>query len=266
MRPPLGNEVSPAQLNTSAPSIPEVPEVYAYFCTLLALAKERFDGDLGGKLVLSGQLDARGAAVALAANIAGATTLGVDADSERLRQGIRNGFCDFVVNNLDEALRILKNEVRKKQPVSVCLESDLDATLTEAVERGLQPDLVVFSDQSAAIETLVARGAIPLDECPEPKTQSEEITWTAESAPALWLPKVDALAAQALPAGDERSRWLKLAPRYLGRMMAGQHYLRMTTEEASQFGKLVVDAMAGGSIGTKITIQRQHLPPHQPPH
>src|SRR5271170_6250727 len=157
-----GNAISSTQLSSASPLIPELPHVYDRFAEIVALAKDRFDGELGGKLLLYGQLNAEGAAVALAANIAGAATLGVDADAERLRHGIRNGMCDFVVNHLDEALRIVKNEVRKKQPVSVCLDGDLIATLTEAVERGLQPDMVAFGEQSAAIETLIERGAIAL--------------------------------------------------------------------------------------------------------
>ncbi len=257
MRPSLDNEDSPEKVSTSTSLVPGVAEVYACFSALTALAKQRFDGELGGKLLLYGPLDAYGAAVALAANIAGAATLGVEADSERLRQGIRQGFCDFVVNHFDEALRILKNEVRKKQPVSVCLEGDLMTTLAEAVERGVQPDLLAVSEESTAIDTLIQRGAIPFGQESGLVAKSEEITWTAESSAALWLPKVDALAAQVLPSGDERSRWLKLAPRYLGRTMAGQHYLRMTTEEAEHFGRLVAEAMASGSIGTKITIQRR---------
>ena len=260
MGPSLGNELPPTQLLAPASLIPGVPDVYAHFCALIALARERFQGELGGKLLLFGQLDAQGAAVTLAANIAGAAALGVDADSERLRQGIRHGFCDFVVNNLDEALRILKNEIRKKRPVSVCLEGDLAATLQEAVERGLQPDLLALPGTTDAVETFIQRGAIVIDSGLAPHILPLSVTWTAESAPPLWLPKVDALAVRVLPNGDERSRWLKLTPRYLGRTMAGQHYLQMTAEEAEQFETLVADAMASGAIGTKIMIQRQAAP------
>jgi hypothetical protein len=252
----LGDELPPTQLDSPASLIPEVTDVYAYFSALVALAKDHFNGELGGKLLLYGQLDAQGAAITLAANIAGAATLGIDADSERQRQGVRHGFCDFVVNNLDEALRILKNEVRKKQPVSVCLEGNLAATLREAVERGLQPDLLALPAMTNHAEILIARGAIVVDG-PISNASLINVTWTAESAPTLWLPKVGALAAQVLPNADERSRWLKFAPRYLGRAMAGQHYLQMTAEEAEQFETLVADAMASGAIGTKITIQRQ---------
>jgi urocanate hydratase len=189
----------------------------------------------------------------------------VDADSDRLRQGIRHGFCDFVVNNLDEALRILKNEVRKKQPVSVCLEGDLTATLHEAVERGLQPDLLALPDKTHAVRTLIERGAIGIDAEPSPNTSLTAITWSAESAPALWLPKVDALAARVLPDSDPRSRWLRFAPRYLGRTLASQHYLQMSASEADQFSILTTEAMASGAIGTKITIQRPEPPLPRPP-
>jgi len=261
----LGNEIPAAKSDSPVAVVPCAAEVYGRFSELIALAKERFDGELGGKLLLYGQLDAYGAAVALAANIAGAATLGIDADSERLRQGIRHGFCDFVVNHLDEAVRILKNEVRKKQPVSVCLEGDLAAALAEAVERGLQPDLLAFVEQSDAAETLIGRGAIPLGRDSDPEMQSEEVTWSAETASALWLPKVDALAAQVVPAGDERSRWLKLAPRYLGRAMAGRHYLQMSAEEADRLEKLVSEATASGAIAARITIERRQVQPFPPP-
>ncbi len=255
-----GDELPSTELDSPASLIPEVPDVYAYFSALVALTKDHFNGELGGKLLLYGQLDAQGAAISLAANIAGVATLGIDADSERLRQGIRYGFCDFVVNNFDEALRILKNQVRKKQPVSVCLEGNLAATLREAVERGFQPDLLDLPAMTNGAEILIERGAIVVV-APISSASLIDVTWTAESAPPLWLPKVDALAVQVLPSGDERLRWLKFAPRYLGRTMAREHYLQMTGEEAEQFETLVVNAMASGAIGTKITIQRQEQRP-----
>jgi urocanate hydratase len=261
MSAPLGNDVSASPLDPPASLVLKIPDVYALFSRLIVLAKEHFSGELGGRLLLCGQLGAEGAAVALGANIAGAATLGVDADADRLRQGIRHGFCDFVVNSLDEALRILKNEIRKKQPVSVCLAADLVTILREAVERGLQPDLLDLTDRSDAVEILLQRGAIPVDKCFRPEPLLKEITWTAESTPALWLPKVDALAAKALPADDARLRWLKLAPRYLGRTMAGKHYLLMSAEEVERFSVSVVEAMASGAIGTKIKIQRQEQRP-----
>ena len=36
-------------------------------------------------------------------------------DPERIKKRLKTGYCDFMVNSLDEALRILKNAVRKKE-------------------------------------------------------------------------------------------------------------------------------------------------------
>jgi hypothetical protein len=81
-----------------------------------------------------------------------------------------------------------------------------------------------------------------------------EVVWTATSAAALWLPKVDVLAGSVLPPGDARVVWLKLAPRYLGRPMAVRRYLRMTAEEAERFSALVAESVASGEIGTAINV------------
>ncbi len=85
---------------------PDAAAIYGQFTVLNALARDRFEGQLGGKLILLAPLNDSTAAIALAANIAGAALLGIDSDEDRLRWGIRNGVCDFVVNHLDEALRI----------------------------------------------------------------------------------------------------------------------------------------------------------------
>jgi hypothetical protein len=236
--------------------VPEAARVYAIFTALSALAQEHFHGQLGGKLLLYRPMDREGAAVALAGNIAGAATLGVDSEDDRLKQGLRHGFCDFLVNNLDEALRILKNEVRKQQPVSVCLEADFAATLREAIERGLQPDILAFTEHREYCAILLERGAIQLDLEKFSESLSGWTTWTAKNSAALWLPKVDALASEVLPAGDFRLRWLKFAPRYLGRSMAGERHVVMAAEEAERFSTLVGQGMTSGAIGTEIDIHR----------
>jgi urocanate hydratase len=251
-----GSDAFPSHVTAFAAEsiVPEVSRVYSLFQAFSALAQERFGGELGGRLLLYGAMDADGAALALAGNIAGAATLGIDSVSQRLKQGIRHGFCDFMVNDLDEALRILKNEIRKKQPVSVCLEGDLGSISREIVDRGVQPDVLGFSNESLEAATLLERGSVVLSGVVLPEGSLLDATWEAETAAALWLPKVDALAAEALPAGDARARWLKFAPRYLGRSLAARRYLRMTRSELETFRELLDSAMAAGEIGARITI------------
>jgi len=94
-----------------------------------------------GRLVLSIGLDMAGAALSVATNIAGGVSLAVDDDASRVREVVRSGTADFVVNTLDEALRAIKNELRKAAPLSVALKADPNAVLREILERGLKPQL-----------------------------------------------------------------------------------------------------------------------------
>src|SRR6266550_3907665 len=56
-----------------------------------------------------------------AATMNGAAFLGIDVDPERIKRRVKTGYCDVLVTSLDEALRILKNAVRKGEATSVGL-------------------------------------------------------------------------------------------------------------------------------------------------
>ncbi len=129
------------------------------FETFAAAAQEHFGGDLTGKLVVSGGLGGMGGAQPLAATLNGAAFLGIEVDGEKIKRRIRSGYCDICVNNLDEALRILKNAVRQKQAVSVGLIGNCADVIPELARRGVVPDLL--TDQTSAHDPLngyVARG------------------------------------------------------------------------------------------------------------
>jgi urocanate hydratase len=91
------------------------------FETFSAAGERHFGGDLAGKLIVSGGMGGMGGAQPLAATMTGAAFLGIDVDPERIKKRLKTGYCDFMVTTLDEALRILKNAVRKKENVSVGL-------------------------------------------------------------------------------------------------------------------------------------------------
>src|SRR5207245_3827980 len=55
----------------------------------------------------------------LAVTMNGGAFLGIDVDAERIKRRVKTGYCQVMVNDLDEALRILKNAVRKREPASV---------------------------------------------------------------------------------------------------------------------------------------------------
>jgi urocanate hydratase len=127
------------------------------FETFSAAAERHFAGDLSGKLIVSGGMGGMGGAQPLAATMAGASFLGIDVDPERIKKRLKTGYCDFMVNTLDEALRILKNAIRKKEAVSVGLIGNCADLVPELAERGVLPD--ILTDQTSAHDPL--NGYVP---------------------------------------------------------------------------------------------------------
>ena len=122
-----------------------------------AVGQEHFGGDLAGKLVACGGMGAAGGALPLAAGLLGAAFLGIEVDGEKIKRRIRAGYCDYCVNSLDEALRILKNAVRQKQAVSVGLVGNCADVIPELASRGVVPD--ILTDQTSAHDLL--NGYVP---------------------------------------------------------------------------------------------------------
>src|SRR5208282_5509052 len=120
--------------------------------TFSAAGDKQFGGDLSGKLIVSGGMGGMGGAQPLAATMTGAAFLGIDVDAERIKKRIKTGYCDFLVTTLDEALRILKNAVRKKENISVGLVGNCADIIPELAERGVVPD--ILTDQTSAHDPL----------------------------------------------------------------------------------------------------------------
>jgi urocanate hydratase len=110
---------------------------------LATVARKHYNGELAGKLVASLSMSDRSASVSLAATCLGAAFFGVDNSSETIKRRVKNGYCDVMVNDLDEALRILKNAVRKREAASVALVGDCAQVIAEFADRGVVPDILV---------------------------------------------------------------------------------------------------------------------------
>ena len=132
--------------------------VQGTFETFSAAGEKHFSGgDLAGRLIVSGGMGGMGGAQPLAATMTGAAFLGIDVDAERIKKRLKTGYCDFMVTTLDEALRILKNAVRKKENVSVGLVGNCADIIPELAERGVLPD--ILTDQTSAHDPL--NGYVP---------------------------------------------------------------------------------------------------------
>jgi len=128
-----------------------LPEAYQ---TFRAAARKHFGGSLAGRLVVAGGMGGIGGAQALAATLNGGAFLGIDVDAQRIKRRVKAGYCEVMVNDLDEALRILKNAVRKREPASVGVIGNAAEIIPELADRGVLPDLL--TDQTPADDPLGA--------------------------------------------------------------------------------------------------------------
>ena len=236
--------------------------VHGFYVDLVSAPNARLDfapdlssePDLGGKLLYAAELDQEGRALVVASNIAGAASLCATADPAAQKQAVRDGVVDFLVSTLDEALRILKNEIRKRQTVAVCVALPPQALECEMLERGVMPDLLRPSADSAEHDRERRQQETP--DGVDPTSATALVVWTVASAPAQWLPKLDAIAIDCLePQAGSARRWIRLAPRYLGRLATATRLLALDREFAASFIGRVRDRVESGEIATPVQIR-----------
>ena len=140
--------------------------------------------------------------------------LGIDADEDRIKRRVKTGYCDLMVNDLDEALRILKNAVRQRVRTSVGLIGNCAALLPELARRGVLPDVVMntvgMNAEAAGEAGLAAATSDALAYIPR--------NFTVEQAADLLHRDADAYRKQALDSIEEHVRGL-LALQRLGALV-----------------------------------------------
>ena len=203
----------------SASTLNFIAQVHDAYAGLMYFAPASDEPSLGGQLLYVGELDESGRAFATAGNIAGAATLACSAELFALRQAQREGTVDFLVNSLDEALRILKNEIRKREPVAVAVSFAPKVIEAEMMDRGVLPNLLPAKSDatmpSSAIATFLTQGAKQIS-ASSPAAQ-RVLIWGAPADYAQNLAAFESMLAGHLAPTDRLNRrWLRLSPRYLG--------------------------------------------------
>ena len=135
--------------------------------TLGAVARTHFDGDLSGRIVLTGGLGGMGGAQPLAATMNGAACLVVEVDAARIQRRLETRYVDVMTASLDDAWSRVVAAREKGEAISVGLVGNCAEVLPEIVRRGWQPDVV--TDQTSAHDPL--NGYIPGGLTPEQAVQ-----------------------------------------------------------------------------------------------
>ena len=212
------------------------------------------EASLGGKLLYAAELDGFGRAQAIAGNVAGCATLAATADIAAQRQSIREGVVDFLVTSLDEALRILKNEVRQRKTVAVCVGAAPAVLEREMIDRGVQPDLVFARE--ADREGGSAKFGAGTREVPaaEPGEGMVLLSWKVEQAPARWMPILDTVALGCMSPNTWERRWIRLSPRFLGRRAMGKRSVFCHEQAAKEIMRQFGNAVRQGEVGAEVSV------------
>jgi len=125
--------------------------------TFAAAGDKHYNGDLGGKWILTGGMGGMGGAQPLAGKMADASVLCVEVDEARINRRVQLGFCDVKVKTLDKAMKLMKEHTKACNPISIGLVGNCAEVFPEIYRRGLVPDIV--TDQTSAHDEL--NGYIP---------------------------------------------------------------------------------------------------------
>jgi urocanate hydratase len=125
--------------------------------TFGALARKHFNGDLSGKLVVTGGLGGMGGAQPLAATMQGGTCLCIEVDPHRIKRRLDTKYLDEATDSLDVAIQKLSAARKEKRALSVGLQGNCADVLPEMIRRGVIPDCL--TDQTSAHDPL--NGYVP---------------------------------------------------------------------------------------------------------
>jgi len=125
--------------------------------TFAACARKHFGGSLKGKFVLTAGMGGMSGAQPLAVTMNEGVILDVEVDPKRIERRVKQGFCDIMVYDLDEALKLVFEAVKKKIPRSIGLVGNASDIHPELVKRDIIPDVV--TDQTSAHDPL--NGYVP---------------------------------------------------------------------------------------------------------
>lgn len=125
--------------------------------TFAEVARQHYEGNLQGRLVVSGGLGGMGGAQPLAAKMNGAVFLGVDIDPARVEKRIATRYLDRMTTDFAEAKAWVLEGVKTRTPLSVGLVGDIGNTLRQLLQDKVHVD--VATDQTSAHDPL--NGYVP---------------------------------------------------------------------------------------------------------
>jgi urocanate hydratase len=131
--------------------------VQGTYQTFAAIAEQRYDGTLRGKIVLTAGLGGMGGAQPLAVTMNGGVALCVEVDPARAQRRLETRYLDEIADSLDDGLRRAREAAAAGQALSIGVIGNAADIFPELLARGEAMDIV--TDQTSAHDPL--NGYVP---------------------------------------------------------------------------------------------------------
>lgn len=120
--------------------------------TLAALARQHYDGDLSGRIVVTGGLGGMGGAQPLAVTMNNGVCIAAEVDEDRIDRRIETGYCMDKTDDLDEAVRKAEEAAEQEEAYSIGVHMNAADMYESMLKQEFVPDVV--TDQTSAHDAL----------------------------------------------------------------------------------------------------------------
>jgi urocanate hydratase len=122
------------------------------FETFAAAAKQHYNSDLTGKLVVTAGLGGMGGAQPLSVTMNNGVIICIEIDKKRILRRLETKYLNVAAGSLEEALKLAKDAQNKKIPLSIGLQGNAADIVPELSKLGIIPDMI--TDQTSAHDEL----------------------------------------------------------------------------------------------------------------
>ena len=122
------------------------------FETFAAAAKQHYNSDLTGKLVVTAGLGGMGGAQPLSVTMNNGVIICIEIDKKRIQRRLETKYLNVATDSLEEALILAKEAKSKKIPLSIGLEGNAADIVPKLAKSSIIPDMI--TDQTSAHDEL----------------------------------------------------------------------------------------------------------------
>jgi len=112
------------------------------FQTLVAIRDQHFGGDMRGRILLTAGMGGMGGNQPRAMTMLGGVCICADVDEKVMQHRLEVGYCDVIVHDFDEAVRMARQAAAEKRPLGIALFGNAVEVLRKAKETGFTPDII----------------------------------------------------------------------------------------------------------------------------